>query len=121
MLLRPLGPDRRDTFLFLGRSFAHPRNGKERETHGRRTALLKVSGKAVTRQGHPEAEEQDEGRPQRPSHQPVSGPGVSASLPFLPNFQEALRTSLRIRRKKRGRRRRRRTEPQEEGRKEEAA
>lgn len=27
------------------------------------TALLKVSGKAVTRQGHPEAEEQDEGGP----------------------------------------------------------
>ena len=52
---------------------------------------------------------------------PVRGPGVSASLPFLPSFQEALRTSLRIRRKKRGRRRWRRTEPQEEGRKEEAA
>ena len=44
---------------------------------------------------------------------PVRGPGVSASLPFLPSFQEALRTSLRIRRKKRGRRRWRRTEPQE--------
>ena len=51
----------------------------------------------------------------------MRGPGVSASLPFLPSFQEALRTSLRIRRKKRGRRRWRRMEPQEEGRKEEAA
>lgn len=127
MLLRPLGPDRRDTFLFLGRSFAHPRNGKERETHGRRTGVYRYGDctsesqwEGSDKTGTSRGGRTGQGGPQRPSHQPVRGPGVLASLPFLPSFQEALRTSLRIRRKKRGRRRRR-TEPQEEGRKEEAA
>ena len=30
-----------DTLLFLGRSFAHPRNGKEREIHGQREGVYR--------------------------------------------------------------------------------
>ena len=123
--LRPLAPDRRDTLVFLGRSFAHPRNGKGREIHGQREGVyggahcedrLEVQGRKRRMRGRSPWSSHhvsERPRPLRTSELP----------PHCLSFQISRRFSgpaLRVRRKKSGRRGRR-TEPQEEGRKEEAA
>lgn len=85
------------------------------------TAFLKVTGKAVTREGSPGEEEEDGGGPSGPVTTAVRDPGASAPLSSdLTVPPSKFPGGSQDRRKKSGRRGRR-MEPQEEGRKEEAA
>lgn len=139
--LRPLGPHRRDTLVFLGRSFAYPRNGKGREIHGQREGVYRYGeahcedGIGCISESHRKSRYKRGksrggrgGRGAGPRGQVTTSVrprrlGTSELRTHCLSFQISRRFSgpaLRTRRKKSGRRGRR-TEAQEEGRKEEAA
>lgn len=109
--LRPLGPDRRDTLVFLGRSFAHPRNGKGRDSHGQREGVYRRGGahcegsldgiseshrKSSYERGKSRGGRGGRGRSQRSSHHGSERPrrlGTSELRPHCPSFQISRRFS----------------------------